>query len=58
MQILEVLEKKCQNYRFFDIFWDILEKKKGKFWSRMWKIRGLYPFRAKLEQLLLISLEK
>ena len=27
-KFLEVLEK-CQNYRFFDIFWDILDKRKG-----------------------------
>ena len=23
------VSKKCQNYRFFDIFWDILDKRKS-----------------------------
>ena len=37
-------------------FFDISNKMKDNFWSRMCK-RGLYPSRAKLEQLLLIFLE-
>ena len=40
----------------FYIFWDILNKRKGNLGEECVK-RGFYPFRAKLEQLPLISLE-
>ena len=47
---------KCQNYRFFDIFLDILHKMKDSLGQEHVK-RGSYPSRAKLAKLLLISLE-
>ena len=47
--------KKCQNYGFFDIFWDILNKMKDNLGQ---ECAGFFPSRAKLEQLPLISLEK
>ena len=56
MQIWKVLEK-GQNYRFFDIFWDILNKMKDNLGQKCVK-GGFYPSKAKLEQLPLISLEK
>ena len=49
--------KKCQNHRVFYIFWDILDKLKGDLSQECVK-KGLYFFRAKLEQSLLISPEK
>ena len=52
----EVFEK-CQNYRFFDIFWDILDKRKGNLDQERVR-RGLHPSRAELKQLPLISLGK
>ena len=39
--------KKCQNYRFFDIFLDILHKMKGNLDQEHVR-RGLYPSRAKI----------
>ena len=49
MQIWKVL-KKCQNYRVFDIFWDILNKRKDNLVQEC--VKGIfYPSRAKLEQL-------
>ena len=56
MQIWEVL-KKSQKYRFFEIFWDILNKTKDNLGQECVK-GGFYSSRAKLEQLPLISLEK
>ena len=56
MEISKVLEK-CQNNRFFDIFWDILNKMKHNLGQECVK-GGFYPSRVKLEQLSLISLEK
>ena len=32
--------KKCQNYGFFYIFWDILDKRKSNLVSRMCRIRA------------------
>ena len=49
--------KKCQNYRFFDISWDILDKIKGNLDQERAK-KDFYPSRAKVEQLPMISLEK
>ena len=39
--------KKCQNYRFFDIFWDILDKRKGNFCQEYVK-KGLLSFQGKV----------
>ena len=49
--------KKCQNYRFFDIFLDILHKMKENLGQEHVK-RGFYPSKEKLEQFSLLSLEK
>ena len=57
MQIWESVGKMSKLYFFFDIFWDILNKMKHDLCQECVK-GGFYPFRAKLEQLLLISLEK
>ena len=46
MQIWEVL-KKCQNYRFFDIFWDILNKMKDNLGQECVK-GGLLSFQGKI----------
>ena len=51
------LFEKCQNYRFFDIFWDILNKMNNNLGQECIK-GGFYPSRAKLKQLSLISLEE
>ena len=48
---------KYQNYRFFDIFWDILDRLKDSLGQECVK-GSFYPSREKLEQLPLISLEK
>ena len=53
---MEVL-KKIQNYRGFDIFWNILDKRKDNLGQECIK-GGFYHSRAKLKQLPLISLEK
>ena len=42
---------------FFDIFWDILNKMKDNLGQEYAK-GGFYPFRAKIKQFPLISLEK
>ena len=56
MQIWESVGK-MSNYRFFDIFWDILNKIKDNLGQEC--VEGdFYPSSAKLEQLPLISLEK
>ena len=55
-QFGKVLEK-CQNYRFFDIFLDILHKMKENLGQERVK-GGFYPSRATLEQFPLIPLEK
>ena len=52
----EVL-KKCQNYRFFDIFLDILHKIIEKNWGQEHVKGGFYTSRKKLEQFSLLSLE-
>ena len=39
--------KKCQNYRFCDIFWDILDKMKGYLGQECVK-RGLLFFQGKI----------
>ena len=49
--------KKCQNYKFLDIFLNILHKMKGNLGQDHVK-RGLVSFQAKLEQFSLLSLEK
>ena len=47
MQICEVLEK-CQNYRVFDIFWNILNKMKNNLGQEC--VKGdFYPSRRKLD---------
>ena len=48
--------EKCQNYSFFDIFWDNLNKIKDNLGKKCVK-GGFFPSKAKLEQLSLISLE-
>ena len=47
MQIWESV-KKCQNYRFFDIFWDILNKVKDNLDQECVK-DGLLSFQGKFE---------
>ena len=47
---------KCQNYRFFGIFLDILQKMKENLGQERVK-GGFYPSRATLEQFPLIPLE-
>ena len=49
--------KKCQNYRFLDISWDILNKIKDNLGRECAKERLLSFKRTNLEQFLLISLE-
>ena len=39
--------KKCQNYRFFDIFWDILNKIKDNLGKKCVKA-GLLSFQGKI----------
>ena len=56
MQIWETVSK-MPDYRFFDIFWNILNKMKDNLGQERVK-GGSYLFRAKLKQFLLISLEK
>ena len=53
MQIWGSVEK-SQSYRFLDIFWNILDKRKGTLGQECVK-GGLL---AKLEQMPLVSLEK
>ena len=40
--------EKCQKYRFFDIFWDILNKRKDNLGQKCLK-GGLLSFQGKLE---------
>ena len=49
--------KKCQNYRLFAIFWDILDKMKGNLDQECVK-RGLLSFQGKIGTIPLKSLEK
>ena len=51
MQIWEMF-KKCQNYRFFDIFWDILNKMKDNLGQECVK-GGLLSFQGKYETIAL-----
>ena len=51
----EMLEK-CQNYGFFDIFFDILDKMKGNLCQECVK-GGLLSFQGKIKTIPLISLE-
>ena len=56
MQLWESVGK-MSKLQVFDIFWDILNKMKDNF--RQERVKGgFYPFREKLEQLPLISLEE
>ena len=52
----EVLEK-CQNFTYFDIFWGILDKRKGNLGQECAK-RGILSLQGKTGTLALISLEK
>ena len=56
MQIWENV-KKCQDYRFFDIFWNILNKMKDNL-SQEYVKGGFYLPSANLKQLPLISMRK
>ena len=42
--------KRCRNYRFFDIFWDILDRRKGNFGQECRK-RGPLSFQGKIEKI-------
>ena len=44
--------EKCQNYRFFDIFWDILNKMKDNLGQECVK-GGLLSFQGKIETIIL-----
>ena len=46
MQIWESV-KKCRNYRLFDIFWDILDKRKGNLGQECVE-GGLLCFQSKI----------
>ena len=47
---------RLKNYRFFDIFWDILDKMKDNLCQECVK-EFFYPFRAKMGQLPMTSQE-